>query len=303
MDKESKTIFRKYAGRRKKVLLCGVAVFVFLAGAYAMDWPLEQGVLIANFGENQGGTPILGTTFAAEGMVAASDAGEVIFRQNGFNDASRLPGPLGAWVALDHGEGLIGVYGRFDPSDSLDIPYIAEKGGALARTGRSGWSETEGFYFSLFDRKEQRWVNPTMIITPLPDTRAPVIQSVLLKTAEERVIDPSQVQRIGQGRYTITVTVIDTHTSPADNPLAPYRIICIVNGAEIGNLTFETISARDGALMVYRNGLVPVSQVYAPSPGFEVGEAWFNRGQAILEIIALDKNENAHSVQYRLQVE
>ncbi|MDR0568216.1 MAG: peptidoglycan DD-metalloendopeptidase family protein [Spirochaetaceae bacterium] len=289
--------------RKKLIVLTAVLGAVLFAGLYPMDWPIGQGNLINNFGWNSGGSPILGTTFAAEGIISSADAGEVIFVQNGFSDASRLPSPLGAWVALDHGEGLIGIYGRFDQDEPLDIPHIVKKGDAIARTGYSGWSETEGFYFSLFDRKERRWVNPTMIIAPLSDTRPPVIQAVSLRNAEKRVIDPAQARSIGQGRYSISVTALDTQSGPGDYPLAPYRIICIVNGTEIGSLTFETLSARDGVMMVYRNGLVPVTQVYAPAPGFEVGEVWFNRGQATLEIIALDKNENAQSVQYRLLVE
>lgn len=271
---------------------------------YAMDWPIENANLINNFGWNVGGRPVLGTTFeASEGFVAAAERGELIFVQNSYNTASRLPAPLGSWVALDHGEGLISIYSRFDQEKALEIPKILEKGAPLGIVGRSGWSQTPGFYFSLFDRKERRWVNPTMVIAPLPDIRPPLIQSVLLWNSEKRAVDPAQARSISQGRYTISVTASDTRLGSGENPLAPYRIICIVNGTEIGTLTFETFSARDGVLMVYRNGLVPAKQVYALSPGFEVGEVWFTRGQATLEIIALDKHENPQSVQYRLTVE
>jgi hypothetical protein len=88
-----------------------------------------------------------------------------------------------------------------------------------------------------------------------------------------------------------------------ENPLAPYSIHCSVNGVEIGALNFETYSARDGVLMVYRNGLVPVEQVYASHEAFEVGEVWFNRGQATLEVVAQDITGNTRSVTFRLQVE
>jgi hypothetical protein len=88
-----------------------------------------------------------------------------------------------------------------------------------------------------------------------------------------------------------------------ESPLAPFRIVCSVNGSEAGMLRFETYSARDGALMVYRNGLVPVRDVFAPKPGWEVGEAQFTRGQATLEIIVQDITGNNRNVVYRLQVE
>jgi hypothetical protein len=169
--------------------------------------------------------------------------------------------------------------------------------------GRSGWSDVRGFYFSIFDRKERRWVNPSMIIAPLPDTRAPVIHSVLLKNAEKRVFDLAQLRNVSQGRYNIFVIASDTRQSANETPIAPYRIICTLNGSEIGTLNFETYSARDGILTIYRNGLTSVKQIYALSPGFEVGEAWFTRGQAVLEIIVQDISGNTQSIQYRLQVD
>jgi hypothetical protein len=55
--------------------------------------------------------------------------------------------------------------------------------------------------------------------------------------------------------------------------------------------------------MVNRNGLVTAEQIYAPAPFFEIGEVWFNRGQANLEIIAYDINGNVRNVTYRLQIE
>jgi hypothetical protein len=61
--------------------------------------------------------------------------------------------------------------------------------------------------------------------------------------------------------------------------------MCSVNGTETGRLRFENFTARDGMLMAYRNGLVPVKQIYAHYPAYELGEISFSRGQARLEII------------------
>jgi hypothetical protein len=55
--------------------------------------------------------------------------------------------------------------------------------------------------------------------------------------------------------------------------------------------------------MVYRNGLVPVRQIYAPVPAYEAAEVWFSRGQTTLEVIAQDIAGNARNVVYRLMVE
>jgi hypothetical protein len=82
----------------------------------------------------------------------------------------------------------------------------------------------------------------------------------------------------------------------------PQRIVCSVNGAEAGSLNFEAFSARDGVLMVYRNGLVPVRQVYSVFPAFEAAEVFLTRGQANLEIIVQDIAGNSNTVVTRLIV-
>jgi hypothetical protein len=267
----------------------------------AMDWPAPEARLIRNFGWNDGGRPVLGNSFEGEGPVLAAERGELLFSRSGEAFNSRLPSPLGSWLALDHGDGLISVYSRLAEAGPR-IPNQVERGAPLALMGSSGWSSREGFYFSIFDRRERRWVNPSMIIAPFPDTRPPLFQQVTLRSAEGRQINPAQARSLSQGRYTVLAAVSDAMTAPGD-PLAPRRIVCSVNGAEIGALSFETLSARDGKLMVYRNGLVPAVQVYAPFPGFEVGEVGFTRGQATLEIIAQDMAGNFRSAVFRLIVE
>ncbi|MDR0721677.1 MAG: M23 family metallopeptidase [Treponema sp.] len=300
----SKAVYANRVEKKGLVLLTLAFVGSLLpAVVYGIDWPAQAVTVSANFGLNDQGKPTMGVSFESEGSVRAADAGELIFSRYGTNTASRLPSPLGAWIALDHGEGLISIYSRLEDTPVQELPQVLEKGTVLGVAGRSGWSEQRGFHFSLFDRKERCWVNPSMIITPLPDTRSPTIQSVVLRTEEGRTIEPNQLSSINQGRYRICVSAADTRIGPNESPLAPHRILCTVNGTEIGALLFETYSARDGVLMVYRNGLVPVKQVYAPVPGFEVGEVWVTRGQVSLEIIVQDIIGNSQSAVYRLRVE
>jgi hypothetical protein len=266
-----------------------------------MDWPSSTGRIINNFGFNNSGKPLLGITFEEDGPVLAAEQGELLF-QSREGGASRLPSPLGSWLALDHGDGIVSVYSRMGNTLPALPPRLV-KGAVAGDSGNSGWSKNKGFYFSLFDRRERRWINPAIIITPREDTRPPVISSVRLKDEEGRLLDPAQTRTIRQGRYVISVTVFDTLLSPGESPLAPFRILCMVNGSEAGVLNFETYSVRDGSLMIYRNGLVPVRDIYAPYPAYEVGEVPFTRGQASLEVIAQDISGNTRNVVYRLMVE
>jgi hypothetical protein len=271
--------------------------------AFAMDWPSAEAVMTNNFGGPYVGRPLLGAVFETDGAVRATETGEILFTHTPGNTASPIPSPMGAWIAMDHGDGLISIYSRLEDPPMTPVPEQAGQGRVIASAGQSGWSEKRGFYFAFFDRKERRWINPSMIINPLPDTIAPVIHSVELINAEGRVFNPTQTRNITQGRYTILVHATDTRQSEQEPPLAPYRLLCSVNGLEIGALNFETYSSRDGVLMVTRNGLVPVRQVYARYPAFEVGEIWFTRGQATLEVIAQDIAGNARNLTFRLQID
>jgi hypothetical protein len=284
-----------------RVVLLNVLVWV-TGSLFAIDWPRADAQMTGNFGLNNGGLPLLGTIFEAPGPIRAADDGEFLYVRAGGAGASRLPSPLGAWIAMDHGDGIVSIYGRFDDTVNAVPPGKVSRGSVIASAGRSGWSGQEGFYFSVFDRKERRWVNPSMIISPQGDAETPVIQSVELKNREGRSVNPAQTRNISQGYYVISV---NTSVSPPDRELAlaPYRILCSVNGVEIGALNFETFSARDGVLMAYRNGLLPVKQIYAPYPGFEAGEVWFTRGQAILEVIAQDIRGNTKSLTFYLQID
>jgi len=274
---------------------------------FSMDWPSASGAIRKNFGLNDQGLPHLGITFDTDEQLKAADTGEIFFSRREGDTASRLPSPLGAWTALDHGDGIVSIYARMDgktPSAAAgSAAGQTEKGSVLGEAGISGWTNRKGVYFQLFDRKERRWLNPALIITIPDDQRPPEVMSVRLKNAEGQLINPYQTYNLSQGRYTIIVNAVDTMRLSIENPLAPYRIMCSLNGSEAGVLSFETFSARDGRLMVYRNGLVPVKQIYSPVPAYEVADVWFSRGQTTLEIIAQDIAGNVRNVVYRLMVE
>jgi hypothetical protein len=283
--------------------LAGILGILGTPALSAMDWPQAEAVMTANFGGNNDGLPYSQIVFEGEGPVRASGAGNVIFVNNSGSGASRIPSPLGAWIAIDHGDGLISIYSHLEDPPAVPVPEQPGQGRVIAGAGQSGWSNREGFSFAFFDRKERRWINPSMIITPLPDTLAPVIHSVELINADGRVFNPASTKTINQGRYTLSVYATDMRLSPQESPLAPYRILYSVNGQEIGALTFETYSVRDGALMAFRNGMIPVRQIYDRYPAFEIGDLWFTRGQAALEIIAQDILENSRNVMFRLQID
>jgi hypothetical protein len=238
--------------------------------------------------------------FAGDTKALAADKGDVIFTRGREDSASRLPSPLGAWTALDHGDGLISIYSRYG-EENLSSAQV-EKLDPIAQTGISGWSKQKGFYFILYDRKERRWINPAMIITPIKESAVPQILSVGLQNEQIIPLNSPQTRAIDQGRYAVLVSAAGAAQGAREYPLAPQRIVCSVNGAEAGSLNFDAVSARDGVLMVYRNGLVPVKQIYANFPAFETAVVILNRGQATLEVIVQDAAGNSRNSVSRIIV-
>jgi hypothetical protein len=275
----------------------------------AIDWPSKDAALISNFGKSYMGMPALGDTFRAEGSFGPIEKGEIIFTRGVSSPASRFTAPLGAMTVVDHGDGLLSVYSRAGASPDRPQPSV-EADTVIAEAGMSGWTRTRGFYLSIFDKKDRRWVNPSVVIPVPPDTVLPVIRSVRLKGGDGRILDLATVRTVRQGAYFIIVHADDAGAD-SGTALAPARIICSVNGVETGVLAFDTFSTRDGALMLFRNGLVPVAQIYSEAPAVEACEVFFNRGQVTLEIIVQDAASgsspsaapNSRRAVYRLSVE
>jgi hypothetical protein len=284
----------------KKICALGIFSLVSLL-CFALDWPVREGALVSNFGSNDGGIPLLGDAFIAAGSIYPSDVGQVIFVHDPGNTAARLPSPLGSWTAVDHGDNLVGIYSRYENRRNAAVPNLVEKNTVIASAGSSGWTEQNGLYFALFDRKERRWINPSVIISTLEDPHPPVIRHVELRNAAGTSFNPAQVQRISQGLYTIYVDAADAGSGQGE-VLAPNRIICSVNGVEMGVLSFETLISKNGRRMVYRSGIIPASEVYGEE-GFALGEIRFARGQASLVVEVLDMAGNSRSSSFRLTVE
>ena len=281
-------------------LLFFAAFFVF-----AIGWPLHEGRLDANFGMSDGGIPLLGNVFAASGSIVPADVGELVFVHDPENPSSHFSSPLGSWMAIDHGDNMIGIYGRYEDRRDAPVPVVMETATVLSVAGKSGWADQEGLYFAIFDRKERRWVNPAVLISGtisgIEDTVLPVIRQVELRNMAGTSFNPSQVQRLSQGLYTIYIDVWD-FLETGGEALAPNRISCSVNGVETGVLSFETLISLEGKRMVYRNSPVPASQVY-DAKGFGLGEIHLTRGQATVVIEARDMADNARSVSYKLTID
>ena len=280
-------------GKTAVALLAAALALAPFGATGAMEWPLLDATVLRNFGFNDRGRPGLGVVLAGRGDALAAAAGEVLFRFDpGAGGAARFPSPLGAWIAVDHGNGLVSVYARLGGLAAEGGASVAA-GDAIGVAGVSGASGAEGGLFTLYDRRERRWVNPAMIAAPFPDALAPRIYRVRLRGEDGSTVDVVPGQSVAQGRHAVLVEVSDDLSGGRGTGLAPHRVVVSVNGAEEGRLALETIVARDGVALANRETPIPVGRVHGAFPAFEAAEAWLNRGQAIIEVVAWDVAGNS----------
>lgn len=272
--------------------------------SFAVDWPTVNSPILLAFGQNDAGRASVGMTFSIQGTVRAADAGEILFKSaQGAEGAGGFPHPLGDWVAVDHGGGIAGIYARMTGIDAEAPSAIVEKNAVLGSAGATGWSPEEGYFYSLYDRSERRWVNPTMISVARPDAKAPQIRSVVLVSREGQSYPLASTRFLRQGSYRVIVEAYDTEDQSPGKLLAPQRLSFMVNGAEQGALHLETIKTENGVLTVWAQSPVPADQIYLKSGAYELGEAKLTRGRASLEAIARDAAGNERSAAFALQVE
>ena len=291
----------------KKTIMIPVGAYAMALalGVSAVDWPAAGAPLQSSFGQNKKGRPSVGLDFSGDEAVRSVDAGEVLFVGTGgerATDRGTFPFTLGDWIAIDHGNNIVTSYGHLQTLENQAAKTLVEKGSVLGRSGASGWAEEAGFYFSVLDRAERRWVNPAMLAPARTDTKTPVIRSVILvaKDGASHALPASRILK--QGDYRIVVDAVDSENSSAAL-LAPQQIVCLINGQQQGSLHLETITAKEGELMVSRIGPTPATQAYTASGSFDLGEARLTRGRATIELIVRDSIGNERIAAYTLQIE
>lgn len=291
-------------GRRKAPIIRTLATLFFLfavAAIFAVDWPAPEMSPRAVFGQNVNGRPSVGMVLHGESPVRAMDAGEVIF-VGSANDSSGLPFTLGNWIAIDHGNGMVGVYGRLENLSTGFAKTLVEKGSVLGRGGKTGWIKDPGLYFSMIDRKERRWINPAVIAPMRRDTKPPLIRSVSLIGTDGASYAPATVKRVRQGTYRLVVDAVDAEDGTTAN-LAPNRFICLINGRQEASLHLETVAAIDGSLIVARERPENAATVFTATGAYDLGEVRIPRGRVGIEVIVRDAAGNERNAVFSVQAE
>ncbi|MDR0910607.1 MAG: hypothetical protein LBM77_12690 [Spirochaetaceae bacterium] len=272
-----------------------------------MDWP-NSGPIVRTFGWNDAGTPYLSIDIKDSGVIRAAETGEILFERNASTDDNkgRLPLPSRGWLALLHEAAIISIYQGLLLDNSSK--GLINKGEIL---GVASLEDSRGnmlIPFSLYDDEEASWINPEAVMAlpeapegteVNPNEGLPVIIKSLLENEDKAKIDIDNSRQLAQGRYNLLVHGRITGIEDS----APYRILVLVNGIEAGSLSTESFSAKDGSLLVQRNGLFETARIYENAPYINVASFFLTRGLANIEIIAQNRAGKETRQQYALRIE
>ena len=240
-----------------------------IASAGAWQWPVDGGVLVTGFAQLHHDGFSRGVVFAGDGAeVRSAAAGEVVF----FLAPGNRPHPLGNFVALSHDGGFRSVYTALEDIDITDGVTSIAAGQRLGTVGGSGFARGRRVGFQIIDEELDAFVNPMLILPARVDRRAPVIGSILLER-DGQTIAATPVTPYGPpGAARLLVETFDPSAETGANmvPLAPYEIVVELDGREIRRITFETLQAREGAVVLA--GRYRADELYRSERMLDLGE-------------------------------
>jgi hypothetical protein len=271
----------------------------------ALEWPLTGARPGSLFGSSVSGNFATSMAFVAEGdLVTAVDDGELAFvLDEGSDAASRIPSTIGSYVILEHPRGIAAVYGELAAGSASSYLSKVRKGSILGKAGASGMAKGQGLAFSLLDRGAGRWINPLLLLPPLPDKSPPVIRSaVLLRDGKTWTL--GETRSLPQGMYSFAVDVQDPlDASWTPGPSAPYFLRLVVDGVKVAELSFDVAAAPKGRLLVGSGNQLSHDDCYLPDGKTLLATRLFPRGRTVLQVLARDYAGNERQVSWTLNVE
>ena len=289
----------------KRGLLRGLTILAFILSVSAspgLDWPVSPVSVIGEFGSPMRGYPMPGIFLGGAALeIRAAGKGELSFSRSARDARTKLPSVLGSTVVSEGAEGISQLYG-FLP-DSIDAASLSMAAGSLVtRSAQTNSSPVPGFFFSLFDRKTGRWVNPRMFLPPLADTKAPSIRRVSME-GRDKVYVLGDQKTLPQGIYSLLIESIESSGTSQDPIIGPpYYLRVLVNGEKLAELKTEIAATTSGYLSFYpeeRNG----AELLDGQGRLRLPPRSFARGKTSIEVLVRDFAGNERSAGWILSVE
>jgi len=271
---------------------------------FSLQWPVENPVVAANFGERSGNYYNAGIKVTGESTnVYAVDRGEVVFYQRENNHFSALPSGLGNFIAIEHDMLLRTIYGH------LADDFIGEKktnvvaGEVIGEIGNSGSGNGRYLYLELVDMELRELINPFLLLPAIDDRSRPVIRDLFIKeSGAESYQVLANNAGITTGKYDLSAIVYDIAENISNtHQLAPYSIRMYINGREFSSIIYNSIK-KSGDYLVLSSNNRSVNDYYIGNENWQVylGRFDFETDVSVIRIVVSDFRNNESTREFRI---
>lgn len=284
--------------------ISGFAFFLFLLPSLgAFEWPVEQRILIATFGEYRWDDFLPGIDIGGGRQeVRPSEKGEIIYIHEEKSGLAFLPSGLGNYLVLEHERGLRTLYAHLEADSLLYENVQVEPQNIIGRVGSSGMSQGLYLHFQVLDREMNQLVNPLLILPPLRDMTRPVLEQVWLQKNRTRTPLAEQ-STMASGTYNLLLSVYD----PSGNGhytrlMNPHKIQVFINGEQLSSISFESLRYEEGSMFLVQSENVTSQLLYTSDGLLNMGTFQLTVGDSIVEIIVEDFSRNRVTKDFRIRV-
>lgn len=281
----------------KKNVLPVMLMMAIVLPLSAYRWPVNDPVVEASFGQEEGGSFLTGALVGGSGAeVMSVEDGRVVYYHDNTDSRNRLPSGIGSFAVLEHARGIRSFYGNLE--DLLVSGGDVGTGQVIGRLSSGAGGEKQPLFLQVLDYQFYRYVNPLLSLPLLADTEAPDIREVVLRKGrvEQRLRRDTTVD---SGIWKVFVAASDP-AGPGQR--APHRFGIYLNGEAQGQIALESIEVSGQDLILNRVGNVSASQLFELPGYFRVAELRLSPGASTLEVEVSDFAGNQNSRSFLLRV-
>jgi len=256
---------------------------------YGFDWPIEEKTIVSTFGQACGSQFSTGIKIGTrEQDVKPITEGEICFYSEINNSPHAIPSGLGNYCILEHQGGLRSVYSHLKDGSILLSKTFFEDNDVIGVTGISGASYIPNINLTVIDTEYNQIMNPLLLLPPVSDANAPVIQAVYIKR-DEGIIRMQEQNSMPAGHAEIILSVYDPGENVKYfNPMAPFELLLLVNGIEVKRLIFEGLEQQIHEISLINSDSVQSDELFIEDTMMNLGQIQLSPGNNRIEITASD---------------
>ncbi len=269
-------------------------MFLCLPPLFALQWPVDRAFLASSFLDDTGGRADPAMVFRNYDSLRPFEQGRVLYHSTPDSWTSLPPGG-GDVLILEHENDFQSLYTDLPVLENLGETGVIKGNDSLC-PGKEGL-RYEVCRFAIRDAREDRLVNPLVLLPAVKDEQAPEFSSCLLVKGDETYKLEENLE-LQAGEYKVYIKARDYCGKKAFS--LPYVYSLYNLGALVLENCLDTVYERAGALYL-RNGS-SLDSVFSRHSYFCPGEIGFIPGGVRLELALTDNGGNESSQIYNLKV-